>query len=390
MPGIKSRQFGTVRKLPSGRYQARYRGPGGQLRSAPHTFIRKTDATRWLTLREAEIRRGDWIDPAAARTLFADFAEAWVEERPNLRPKTRELYRYLLRAHIMPAFGSYTVSAITEADIRRWRRGLVSAEVSDVTAAKAYRLLKAVLNTALDDGLIRRNPCRVKGAGQEASPERPVLTVAQVYQLAGAVDQRYRALVLLAAFGSLRWGEVTGLRRSDVDVGSGAVRIERQLAEARGGGFAFSAPKSAAGKRTIYLPATIVAELRSHLGQFTGPAADALVFTSTRGKPIRHSHFRQRVWRPAADALGMTGVHVHDLRHAGNILSAAAGASLRELMDRMGHASSRAALIYLHGSDERQRKIASNLDVLAQQELAESDQKHQSRSPGGTSVARNS
>ncbi len=230
----------------------------------------------------------------------------------------------------------------------------------------------------------------MKGTGQETSPERPVLTVAQVYQLAGAVHQRYRALVLLAAFGSLRWGEVTALRRSDIDVGSGAVRIERQLAEARGGGFAFSAPKSAAGKRTVYLPATIAAELRSHLDQFTGPAADALVFTSTRGKPIRHSHFRQRVWRPAIEALGVTDVHVHDLRHAGNVLSAAAGASLRELMDRMAHASSRAALIYLHGSDERQRAIASNLDVLARRELAESGQKSQGRSLRGTSVARKS
>jgi integrase len=390
MAGSKSRQFGTVRRLPSGRYQARYRGPDSQLRSAPHTFIRKADATRWLTVKEAEIRRGDWIDPAAARTPFADFAEAWVEERPNLRPKTRELYRYLLRAHTLPAFGSYTVSAITEADVRRWRRGLVSADISEVTAAKAYRLLKAVMNTALDDGLIRRNPCRFKGAGQEVSPERPVLTIAQVYRLAGAVDERYRALILLAAFGSLRWGEVTALRRGDIDIGSGAVRVERQLVEARGGGFAFTAPKSAAGKRIVYVPATIAGELRSHLDQFTGKAADALVFTGIRGKPIRHSHFRQRVWRPAADALGMTGVHVHDLRHMGNILSAAAGASLRELMDRMGHASTRAALIYLHGSDERQQKIASNLDALAQQELAESNRKRRGGSPRGTSVARNS
>jgi integrase len=243
------------------------------------------------------------------------------------------------------------------------------------------------LNTAPDDGLIRRNPCRIKGAGQEASPERPVLTVAQVYQLADVVDQRYRALILLAAFASLRWGEVTALRRSDIDIDSGAVRVERQLAEARGGGFVFTAPKSAAGRRTVYLPATVARDVRSHLDQFTGSAADALVFTSTRGKPIRHSHFRQRVWRPAADTLGMTGVHVHDLRHAGNILSAEAGASLRELMDRMGHASSRAALIYLHCSDERQRKIASNLDVLARQELAKGRQKRPGRSPRGTGVA---
>ena len=358
------------------------------MRSAPHTFTRKTDATRWLTLKEAEIRNGDWTDPAAGRTPFADYGQAWVDERPNLRPKTVQLYQYLLRTHILPTFRSYVISAITEADVRRWRRSLVSAQVSEVTAAKAYRLLKAILNTAVDDGLIRRNPCRIKGAGQESSPERPVLTIAQVYELADSVDRRYRALILLAAFGSFRWGEVSALRRGDIDLVSGAVRIERQLAEARGGGFAFTAPKSAAGKRTVYLPAVIVAELRLHLDQFTAPDTEALVFASPAGRPLRHSHFRQRVWRPAADAIGMTSVHVHDLRHTGNNLSAAAGASLRELMDRMGHASTRAALIYLHGSDERQRKIASNLDALARAELAKESQRRQPRSPRGTSVAR--
>ena len=94
---------------------------------------------------------------------------------------------------------------IREPDVRRWRKKLLDAQVSAVTVAKAYRLLKAIFNTAVDDGLIRRNPCRIKGAGQEKSPERPVLTVPQVYALADAVPDRYRALVLLTVFGSLRW-----------------------------------------------------------------------------------------------------------------------------------------------------------------------------------------
>jgi hypothetical protein len=89
--------------------------------------------------------------------------------------------------------------------VRRWRKNLLDAQVSAVTLAKAYRLLKAIFNTAVDDGLIRRNPCRIKGAGQEKSPERPVLSIPQVYALADAVGDRYRALVLLAVFGSLRW-----------------------------------------------------------------------------------------------------------------------------------------------------------------------------------------
>ena len=110
----------------------------------------------------------------------------WIEERPGLRPKTIELYRYLLRRHLVPAFGTRPLAEIREPHVRRWRKDLLDTGVSAVTVAKAYRLLKAIFNTAVDDGLIRRNPCRIKGAGQEKSAERPVLTVPQVYALADA------------------------------------------------------------------------------------------------------------------------------------------------------------------------------------------------------------
>jgi len=185
MPG--KRRFGRVRELPSGRWQARYKGPDGIDRPAPRTFDSKTSAERWLTLTEAEIIQGDWIDPDAGRVLFGNYARDWIEERPNLRPKTIQLYRYLLRSHLGPAFSARALADIREPDVRRWRKNLLDGQVSAVTLAKAYRLLKAILNTAVDDGLIRRNPCRIKGAGQEKSPERPVLTVPEVYALADAV-----------------------------------------------------------------------------------------------------------------------------------------------------------------------------------------------------------
>lgn len=164
MPDRKTRSFDSIRKLPSGRWQARYRGPDGLLRSAPHTVTYKADATRWLALTEAELLSGEWIDPEAGRIPFSGYALAWIDERPGLRPKTIQLYRYPLRAHLQEDFGSRTIASITEADIRRWRADLLSASVSAVTTAKAYRLLKSTLATAVEDGLIRRNPRRIKGA----------------------------------------------------------------------------------------------------------------------------------------------------------------------------------------------------------------------------------
>jgi integrase len=359
MPG--KRRFGRVRELPSGRWQARYKGPDGIDRPAPQTFESKTSAERWLTVIEAEVIQGEWINPDAGRVLFGKYARDWIEERPGLRPKTVQLYRYLLRSHIDPAFGARSLADIKEPHVRRWRKNLLDAQVSTVTVAKAYRLLKAIFNTAVDDGLIRRNPCRIKGAGQERSPERPVLTVPEVYALADTVDGRYRALVLLGVFGSLRWGELAALRRSDIDMQARTVRISRQLSEPRGGGFAFGPPKSDAGQRLVAIPEVITSDLASHIVTYAAPGDDGLVFTSPEGHPLRLSNFCRRVWRPALRTAGLPMIHFHDLRHTGNQLAANAGANLRELMDRMGHSTTRAAMAYLHGSDERQQLIAGEL-----------------------------
>jgi integrase len=372
MPGRKTRSFGSIRKLPSGRWQARYRRPDGLLRSAPHTFARKADASKWLVLTEAEMLNGGWTNPEAGRVPFLDYATAWIDERPGLRPKTIQLYRYLLRAHLREPFGSGTMAGITEPDVRRWRADMLSAGVTPVTAAKAYRLLKSILATAVDDGLIRRNPCRIKGASVEKSPERPLLTIGQVYALVAAVDRRYRALILLACFCGLRWGELAGLQRADIDCDHRTIRIARQLSEVPGRPLFLAPPKSEAGKRTVSMPSMIVADISLHLDSFTKPEPDALVFTSPRGMPLRHPNFRRGVWYPALAATGLD-VHLHDLRHTGNQLTADAGANLRELMERMGHSSTRAALIYLHSTSDRQHQLAENVAVRMQSELSKPD-----------------
>ena len=112
----------------------------------------------------------EWLDPDLGRIAFADYASAWIEERPDLRPKTVQLYRYLLHQHISPTFGDKPVALIREPQVRRWRKGLLDQGVSAVTTAKAYRLLNAIFNTAVDDGLIRRNPCRIKVLGRRHHP----------------------------------------------------------------------------------------------------------------------------------------------------------------------------------------------------------------------------
>lgn len=381
----RPRRFGSIRRLPSGRYQARYYGPDGVRRAADDTFATKTEAQDWLTLKEAELLEGEWVDPDAGAVLVAEYAATWIEERPGLRPKTVLIYAGLLRCHIAPHFEHVTIAEVTLARVRRWRKKLLGSGVSEVTAAKAYRLLRAVFNTALDDGLIRRNPCRIKGAGTEYSPERPVLTVTQVYGLADAVGLRYRALILLAAFTSLRWAELAALRPEDIDLDARTVRVTRQLYY-HGAGHSFGPPKSRAGVRDVDFPELILPDVREHLDWL--PSSAALVFASSTGSPLAHSNFRRRVWLPALASVGLEGVHLHDLRHTGNQLTANAGANPKELMARMGHDSERAALIYLHSSRERQRALADAVGEAARAELAKS-KKTKAAAPKGTRRARN-
>src|SRR6266536_953483 len=185
----KKRRFGRVRKLPSGRYQARYLAPDGTDRPAPHTFASKTDAERWLVGVEAEIVKGTWRDPDLGRVPLGEYLTEWIAHRSGLRPRTVDLYRWLSRKYIEPTLRDHLRTDITPGTVRAWRAELIAEGTAATMVAKAYRLLRAVLNTAVDDELIRRNPCRIKGAGIERAPERPTATVAQVFDLAGLVPR---------------------------------------------------------------------------------------------------------------------------------------------------------------------------------------------------------
>lgn len=235
--------------------------------------------------------------------------------------------------------------------------------MSESVAAKCYRLIRAVLNTAVDeDKILPKNPCRVRGADKEEPAERPVLTVSQVFDLASRMPPRFRAMVLLAAFASLRWGEVSGLRRCDIAEDGSWVRITRAFIESTEKGLIVGPPKSKAGTRTLTLPTAVRADIVKHLETYVQGARDALLFTGEKGGPVRRPNFNQRVkWTATVKAMGLAGVHFHDLRHTGNTLAAQAGTSTRDLMARMGHDDVRAALIYQHATNEADQALAGRL-----------------------------
>jgi integrase len=219
----------------------------------------------------------------------------------------------------------------------------LDAEVGPVTVAKAYRLLRSVLNTAVSDRIIATNPCQIPGAGQEKSPERPIATIEQVFTIANAMPARYRLLVLLACFNSLRWGELAALARQHVDTAEGTILVDRAVVELPTGALVFGPPKSAASVRVVTVPLVLVPDVARHLAEYTDPGADALLFVGPLGGPLRRSNFQEH-WRKATAEAGVSDLHFHDLRHTGNTWAAETGTTVRDLMDRMGHSTTRAAM----------------------------------------------
>ena len=219
------------------------------------SYPTKLDASNALRLAASDQTRGEWVDPRAGQITVRAYADDWLAHRSTIRPRTRELYESLLRNHILPTLGDTTLASLTPRLIRTWHAGLVrKASPGPVTVAKTYRLLRTILTTAVEDGAIARNPCVIKGAGVERSPERPTATIEQVYRIADYVQPRHRLLVLLATFTSLRCCELAALTRRSVDLEHGLLSIAKAASELKDGTRIVDEPKTPAGRRVVAIP----------------------------------------------------------------------------------------------------------------------------------------
>ncbi len=361
------RTFGKVLRLPSGRYRASYLAPDGKRRAGETTFGTVADANAWLATVQADIVNKKWRPPEPSRETVGAYAARWLalgvgrDDRP-LSPTTAELYDLLWRRWLQPTFADVALGDVSVEMVRTWLAGTRAEHPTSTQPAKAYRLLRAILNVAVDDEKIPANPCRIRGAGKESAPERPVAMPEQVLAIADAIEGQYRALVIMGAWCSLRFGELAGLRRSRVDLLHRKIHVTEQLVELAGGKTMFKSPKSDSG-RVVDVPAELVPILEDHLAHYVGSEPDALLFTSPEGHPLRRTKFRPR-WASACGKAGVTGLHFHDLRGSGATWAAVAGATLPELMHRLGHRTHTAALRYQHATAERHREVADRLGAL--------------------------
>jgi integrase len=314
-----------------------------------------------LAAQRTDISRGDWRKPTTAPKVptLAEYAPTWLESR-TLTPRTRAEYRKVLDGHLLPTFGPVALDDITPARVREWHAGL--AKVTGPTRrAHAYALLRTILATALTDDIITANPCRIRGAGtsRRAKPIRPA-TLAELVTITEAMPARYQAAVLLAAWCGLRFGELAELRRKDVDLGAARLRVRRGVTHVDGANVV-RPPKSEAGIRDVAIPPHLVPVVRAHLLTHTLPGRDGLLFPAPDGRHLRSDGALHRAFRQARAAAGRRDLTIHGLRHTGATLAAATGATLAELMHRLGHSTPNAAMRYQHAAADRDQAIAAAL-----------------------------
>ena len=367
------RGFGYIRRLPSKRYQASYIGPDLARHSAPNTFESKIDAESWLASERLLITLGSWT-PAEFRkvkaranrpVVFGEYSEIWLKDR-ELKPRTRTHYKSLLEKQLSP-WNLVAVKDIRPEMVREWHSSLDSTRPT--LRAHSYGLLRAILATAVDDGLLSVNPCHIRGAGNSKKVHltKPA-TLQELDLLVDALSDQYQSMVLLAAWCALRFGELVELRRKDLDLVEGVIHVRRGAVRA-GGEIIIGTPKSEAGIRDVSIPHHLYPRLEDHLKHHVGSSKESLLFPASDGKSnlapsTLYTHFYK-----ARDAAGRPDLRFHDLRHTGAVLAAGTGATLADLRTRLGHSTVAAALRYQHAVEGKDRFIANELSKLVESEL---------------------
>lgn len=380
---VKTERYGTGM-----RYRARYIGPDGTEKSKSFPDRQKRLAEKWLTDIAADMSRGQYIDPRAARITFKSYAEKWLETH-HIDPASQVVVEQRLRLHAFRLIGSRPLDSFRPEHIR----GLVSAlendpAVSGGYARNIYGDVRAVLSAAVDDGLLPRNPCAAKSVRPPAAEQRRVVPwlPAQVHAVRGALPHRYQTMVDVGAGCGLRQGEIVGLAEDALDFDGGFIRVVRQVKLIRGK--AVFAPPKCNKERDVPLPPSVAEALRAHMDAFKpveialpwrkpdGPKVSArLLFTNTAGGLVWRSNFNIQEWKPALASAGLIAEDgkyqsarehgMHALRHFYASVLLDAGESIKAVSEYLGHSDPGLTLrVYAHlmpSSQERTRKAVDGV-----------------------------
>lgn len=352
----------TIDRRDNGRYRARYQGPDGRWRS--RTFDRRIDAQRWLNNELVKLDRGEWVDPRAGRVLFESVAQQWMAGRVALRQSTQARDRSYLNSLVLPHLGTIPIGSVQPSDLEAWVADLIAEGKAPATIQKAWQIASGVFRVAVRDRLIALSPAHDVQLPKIERGEPVAFTIEEVTRLADAIDPRYRALVLIGAFGGLRIGELAGLQLGDFDPLRSLIRVRRGASDVRGE-VIVGPPKTARSIRTVVLPRSITKEVVEHVARLDDVGHEAWLFPAPEGGPIRRTAWMRRVWKPALAAAGLDqDFGTHTLRRSQVALLIAQGEHPKVIADRLGHTSVRTVLdVYGHLYEGADAAAAERLDA---------------------------
>ena len=306
--------------------------------------------------------QGTYIDPGGGKTTLADYVTEWWKVKTGLKPKTVASYKAVLKLEILPTFGATPLNRITSIDVEQWLVDMKTAGKSASRIRQSKNLLHQILAHATRWRRIGYNPTEGIRAPVTTTKKLPrYITATEVDQIADAVPDRYRVLVLVLGYLGLRWAEAVGLQRHNIHLLKRRLHIESTLSEVEGE--FHRVPPKTHEERDVVLPVFLADELAGHIGRYVEDDPDALVFTSPGGNPIRNSNFRRRVWTPALDTAGVDKLTMHQMRHTAASIMAAEGWPLTAVKEQLGHSSILVTSdVYSHLFDESRDELAAWLD----------------------------
>ena len=341
------------------RHQVRWRSPDGLQRTK--SFFLKRDALEWKTSLERDLYRGTYVDPNGGRIHLNEWADQWLAGRVGLRASSLACDRSYVKNLVIPDLGDLPLSKVTSQRVRIWVGDLVSRGSASATVQKAHQILSNMFSQAVEDGLLVSNPCVGVELPKVEHYDARFLTPVEIMRLSLAIDTRYQALVLTAAYGGLRWGEASALRVDRLDFDEGALAVEETLGDVDSL-LRFGPPKTAASRRRVALPRQLTSALQSHIERHP-PDASGLIFQAPQGGPIRRASWRQRFWLPAVRSSVGQPCRFHDLRHTHAALLIAGGEHPKVIQSRLGHSTIATTLnTYGHLFDGIDQEAASRLE----------------------------
>lgn len=355
----------SLRQKPSGRWEVRYRDQFGVQHA--RTFDNKTLGRRWVANMEADVRRGEWVDPALGRVTFGDWADEYLGTIVHLRAVTQGDYERALRIHVVPALGDRPIASIDHVEVRRFVAEKQAEDLAPKTLQRVRLVLQQVLALAKSAGAIKSNPCDGLRLPRPARAEPIFLTANQVDALARACKPPYDLLVRLAAATGLRPSELCGLRVGRVDLVKGTAEIAEALTVVKGR--TEVGPTKNSLRRTVGIPRSLCDDLDMHLRTRPDEAGrplndDEFLFTAPMGGPLRRDLLFKRFIRPAITAAGLPqGMRLHDLRHTCAALLIELGAHPKAIQERLGHSSITVTIdVYGHLFPSIDQALTARLD----------------------------